>query len=275
MTWMIEVSGESDDRPRVKEKGKPIHNEDGIPQTLEPVPLNRRLRKLVFLSVFILLASTVYFFFRSYLGLEKIASAESALRELYRNKPVLFVSVAFFIYVVATGLSLPISTLLSLIYAWLMGWAAIPVLNLASTCGATLAFLSSRFVFHDWVQQRFADRLVAINRGFERDGAFYIIAIRMIAVFPYFVVNLVLGLVPVRTWTYFWATMVGMLPLNCAFVYLGMQIPTADEFVRNGASSLLSGQLLAGVALIGVLPLILRAIWRQWLTDARIGAEDP
>ena len=135
---------------------------------------------------------------------------------------------------------MPISTVLSLTYAWILGWVAIPLLNIAATCGATLALLSARYLFRDWVQEKFAKQMVPINRGFQRDGAFYVVSLRMIAIFPFFVVNLVLGLVPIRVSTYFVTTMLGMLPLNIAFVYLGMQIPSAGEFLDQGATNLLS-----------------------------------
>ena len=114
------------------------------------------------------------------------------------------------------------------------------------------------------MQEKFASKLSVINDGFERDGAFYIISMRMIALFPFFVLNLVLGLVPVRTRTFFFSTMLGMLPLNFAFVYLGMQIPSTQEFLDGGVKSLISWPIVLGIGLIGLVPLVLRLILRRW-----------
>ena len=217
-------------------------------------------RKILFVAAFASAILVFYLIYNRYLTPEKITSAEANLRLLYSNHPIQFVATAFLIYTFATGLSLPIATVLSLSYAWILGWVAVPLLSLAATCGATLAFLSARFLFRDWVQSKYADKLRVINRGFERDGAFYIISLRMVAVFPYVVANLVLGLVPIRTRTYFLATMIGMLPLNFAFVYLGMQIPSTQEFLEHGMRSLISWQVILGIGLIGLVPLGLRIL---------------
>lgn len=187
----------------------------------------------------------------------EIDNAEKVLRDGYAKRPVLYLSVAFLIYVVAVGLSLPISTLLSLSYAWLFQWTAVPLLNVAATCGATLAFLSARYLFRDWVQNRFGKHLAAINNGFKKEGAYYVVSLRMVALFPFFIVNLVLGLVPIKTRTYFFATMIGMLPLNVAFVYFGMQIPSVSQVAKNGIGSLISFPVIFGIALVGVLPTLL------------------
>lgn len=188
----------------------------------------------------------------------EIDNAETALRDGYAKRPILYLSIAFVIYVVAVGLSLPISTLLSLSYAWLFQWTAVPLLNVAATCGATIAFLSARYLFRDWVQNRFGKHLTAINNGFKKEGAYYVVSLRMVALFPFFVVNLVLGLVPIKTRTYFFATMIGMLPLNVAFVYFGMQIPSVSEVAENGIGSLISFPVIFGIALVGVLPTLLK-----------------
>lgn len=211
-------------------------------------------------------AGAVFVFYQLYhqfLTPQKITEAESNLRQWYAESPVMVMGLGFVIYTVATGLSLPIATMLSLSYAWILGWAAVPLLNLAATCGATLAFLSARYLCRDWVQDRFANNLKAINNGFEQDGAYYIVTIRMVAVFPFVVANLVLGLVPVRITTYFLATMIGMLPLNFAFVYLGKQIPSTQQFIEEGVGSLVSWQIILGIGLIGLVPLGLRILVKK------------
>ena len=255
---VTEIKGTSGSaHPDRRQPGKKQHgnNQDGKGR-------DKMLGKYFLVFGFAASVTVFFLFYNRYLTPEKITAAESLIRSAYTEQPLLFLSIAFVIYVAATGLSLPISTVLSLSYAWILGWAAVPLLNVAATCGATLAFLSARFLFRDWVQRRFEKQFHPINRGFEQDGPYYVISLRMVALFPFVVVNLVLGLVPIRTRTYFFSTMIGMLPLNFAFVYLGMQIPSAEEFLREGAGSLISWQVVLAIGLIGLVPLVLRLVSR-------------
>ncbi len=197
-----------------------------------------------------------------YLTITEMARLEDRLRQGYANEPIWCLFVAFVVYVVAIGLSLPVSTFLSLVYAWLFGWVAVPLLNLAATTGATIAFLCARYIFRDWVQNRFHHFLQPINAGFHADGFYYVISLRLIALFPFFVVNLVVGLIPIRCRTYVAATMIGMIPLNIVFVYLGMQIPSFHDISEDGIRSFLSWQILFGFGLIGLIPLAMRWVGR-------------
>jgi uncharacterized membrane protein YdjX (TVP38/TMEM64 family) len=125
------------------------------------------------------------------------------------------------------------------------------VVSFASTAGATLAFLISRFLLRDWVQGRFAENLTAVNKGMEREGAFYLFTVRLIPVFPFFVVNLVMGLTRMPVFTYFWVSQLGMLPGTVVYVNAGRELSRIDSL-----SGILSPRLLLAFALLGLLPIV-------------------
>jgi uncharacterized membrane protein YdjX (TVP38/TMEM64 family) len=129
------------------------------------------------------------------------------------------------------------------------------LVSFASTIGATLAFLSSRFVLRDWVQGKFGDRLKAIDDGIARDGAFYLFTIRLIPLFPFFVVNLVMGLTRIPARTFYWVSQIGMLPATIVFVNAGTQIGAIDS-----TAGLLSPILIGSFVLLGLFPWIARML---------------
>ncbi|MCH2099980.1 MAG: TVP38/TMEM64 family protein, partial [Pseudomonadales bacterium] len=140
-------------------------------------------------------------------------------------------SVAFFaIYVAVTGLSLPGAAVMTLAGGAIFGLAwGLALVSFASSVGATCAFLASRFLLGEWVQSKFGDRLSAINRGIEKDGAFYLFSLRLVPAFPFFVINLVMGLTRLRTLVFYVASQIGMLPGTVVFVYAGTQIATVSS----------------------------------------------
>ncbi|MEJ2529822.1 MAG: FAD-dependent oxidoreductase, partial [Gammaproteobacteria bacterium] len=162
----------------------------------------------------------------------------------------------FLVYVVVTAVSLPGAAVMTLAMGAIFGlfWGTILV-SFASTMGATLAFLIARFILHDAVQERFGDRLGALNRGVEKDGAFYLFGLRLVVVIPFFVINLVMALTPIRTWTFAWVSQVGMLLGTIVYVNAGTQLAQVDS-----ASGLLSPGLIISLALLGAFPLIARKI---------------
>ncbi|MEM9056898.1 MAG: FAD-dependent oxidoreductase, partial [Pseudomonadota bacterium] len=138
------------------------------------------------------------------------------------------------------------------------------VVSFASSIGATLAFLAARFLFRDSVQKRFKDRLGRINEGMERDGAFYLFSLRLVPLFPFFVINLVAGLTPIRTLTFYWVSQLGMLAGTLVFVNAGTQLGKIEA-----AGDILSPGLLGAFVLLGVLPLVMRA-GLGWLQSRRV-----
>jgi thioredoxin reductase len=127
------------------------------------------------------------------------------------------------------------------------------VVSFASTIGATLAFLVSRFLLRDWVQNRFRDRLMAINRGVEKEGAFYLLTLRLVPIFPFFVINLVMGLTPMRTLTFYWVSQVGMLAGTAVYINAGTRLGQIESLGR-----ILSPGLLLSFVLLGAFPLLAR-----------------
>ncbi len=154
------------------------------------------------------------------------------------------------LYISIAALSLPGAGLMTLVAGALFGLATGTVLvSFAASIGATLAFLASRFVLRDWVQSRFGNRLKVINEGVRREGAFYLFALRLVPLFPFFLINLVMGLTPIPVRTFYWVSQVGMLPGTLAFVYAGTQL---RQFR-------VTWQLLAAFVLLLVFPLLARA----------------
>jgi uncharacterized membrane protein YdjX (TVP38/TMEM64 family) len=207
------------------------------------------------LAAFLVLAVAGFFAF----GLHRSFSWESlrgnldAWKEQAGEHRALAVAVYFAVYVAVTALSLPAATPLTLAGGALFGrWLGTAVVSLASTLGATLAFWSSRYVLGDWVQRRFAGRLGPINRGIERDGAWYLLSLRLIPAVPYFLINLGMGLTPMRSGTYAAVSWLGMLPGTFLYVNVGAELATFDPW-----------KVLAALALLALVPLAVRVLVRR------------
>ncbi len=159
-------------------------------------------------------------------------------------------------YVVITALSLPIASLITLLAGGLFGvvWGTVLV-SFASTAGATLAMLAARFVLRDAVQARYGAYLKTFNQGFAAEGPFYLFAIRLAPIFPFFMVNLLMGLLPIKVRTYWWVSQLGMLPGTVVYVYAGTAL---GEVTSVG--DIVSWQLLLAFGLLAVLPLATRKI---------------
>src|SRR3954462_4580750 len=137
--------------------------------------------------------------FRGVLTLDALAASDEQFREFYRSHPVLTLAAAFLLYATITGLSIPGSVPLSLAYGWLFKfWTAAVLVSFASTTGASLAFLISRYLIGEWVQARFGERLAAFNAAMERERAFFLFTLRLIPAVPFFVINTVMGLTRIR-----------------------------------------------------------------------------
>jgi uncharacterized membrane protein YdjX (TVP38/TMEM64 family) len=197
--------------------------------------------RLIFLLLLgLLIAGFFALGLQRYLTLEYLKAQQAAIADLYQAHPLTVVAAYFGVYVVVTALSLPGAALLTL-----LGGAVF------SSIGATLAFLSSRFLFRDAVQRKFGDKLSALNAGVEREGAFYLFTLRLVPLFPFFVINLAMALTPIRTRTFYWVSQVGMLLGTIAYVNAGAQLAQIES-----ARGILSPTLLISFALLGVLPLL-------------------
>jgi uncharacterized membrane protein YdjX (TVP38/TMEM64 family) len=193
--------------------------------------------------------------------LDALAARETQLRALCDEYPGLALAAAFAIYVGVTGLSLPGAAAMSVLYGWLFGfWRALVLVSFASTAGATIAFLLSRYLFGQAIQSRYGERLAAFNAAIDREGAYYLFTLRLIPQIPFFVVNVVMGLTRIRAWTFWWVSQVGMLPGTCVFVLAGASAPKVDTVAEQGLSSILNWKLIGALILLGIAPLALKKL---------------
>jgi uncharacterized membrane protein YdjX (TVP38/TMEM64 family) len=184
-----------------------------------------------------------------------------SLRNWVDEHFLLALCVFFVLYVLVTGLSVPVANVLSIAAGALFGrWLGLVLISFASTAGATLAFLGSRYLFRDAVQRRFGPRLEAINRNVEAEGAYYLLSLRLLFVVPFWLVNLAMGLTRMRVWTFWWVSQVGMLPGTFLYVNAG------DELGRiTSPKDIVSLPVLISFAVLGLVPLAVRraAQWRK------------
>lgn len=208
------------------------------------------MNKNKWLLALILLAAVIAFFalgLQRYFSLDYFQSQRATIETAVAAQPLRAALLFFAAYVAVTGLSLPGAAIMTLVAGAVFGllWGTV-IVSFASTLGATLAFLASRYLLRDWVQQKFGDRLRAVNDGVAREGGFYLFALRLVPVFPFFAVNLLMGLTPMRTWTYLWVSQLGMFAGTLVYVYAGTQL---GEFR-------VSGGLIGAFVLLGIFPLI-------------------
>ncbi|QKQ27800.1 TVP38/TMEM64 family protein [Candidatus Reidiella endopervernicosa] len=174
---------------------------------------NNLMRLLLLVAIALMIGVFFTFDLGRFLTLEYLQSQRGELLERYHENPFTFIAIYMAIYIAATALSLPGATIMTLAGAAVFGLAVgTVVVSFASTIGATLAFLVARFLLRDAVQSRFADKLGPINAGVEKDGVLYLFTLRLIPIFPFFMINLLMGLTPIKTWKYFLVSQVGMLP---------------------------------------------------------------
>jgi pyruvate/2-oxoglutarate dehydrogenase complex dihydrolipoamide dehydrogenase (E3) component/uncharacterized membrane protein YdjX (TVP38/TMEM64 family) len=228
------------------------------------------------LVIVIVIAITAFFIFDlgRFFTLEFFKSQQAAIDAYFTANPLQTAAIFFVIYVAVTGLSLPGAALMTLIAGAIFGllWGTV-IVSFASSMGATLAFLASRFLFRDAIQSRFGDSLKAINAGVHKDGAFYLFTLRLVPAFPFFVINLVMGLTPIRTWAFYWVSQVGMLAGTIVYVNAGTQIARIESL-----RGILSPELIISFTLLGVFPLIAkgtvnaikaRKVYAKWRRPAR------
>jgi pyruvate/2-oxoglutarate dehydrogenase complex dihydrolipoamide dehydrogenase (E3) component/uncharacterized membrane protein YdjX (TVP38/TMEM64 family) len=208
------------------------------------------VKKLAILAALAAIIAAYFAFdLGQYLTLEGIKTGVAQWEAFYAANPVAVLAGFFAIYVGVTAASLPGAALMTLAAGALFGVVTGTVLvSFASTLGATLAFLSSRYVLRDSIEARFGERLKAINAGVERDGAFYLFTLRMIPAFPFFVVNLVMGLTRIRVWTYVWVSQLGMLLGTIVYVNAGTQLARIDSLKGIASPGVLGSFVLLGIA---------------------------
>lgn len=213
-------------------------------------------RKLVISVIVVLVAAFFFFDLGRFFSLEYIKSEQAALADLYASKPVMVIAGFFLIYVLVTALSLPGAAILTLAGGAQFGLIlGVIIVSFASTIGATLAFLVSRYLLRDTIESRFGDKLRTFNDNIDKDGAFYLFTVRLVPIFPFFLVNLVMGLTRLKTGVFYIVSQIGMLAGTIVYVNAGTQLAKIDSL-----SGILSPGLIFSFALLGIFPLIAKKI---------------
>ncbi|MGH8614634.1 MAG: FAD-dependent oxidoreductase [Gammaproteobacteria bacterium] len=208
------------------------------------------------LGVTLLLVGFFTFDLGQYLSLDFFKAQQARIDAYYQAQPLRLSLIYFALYVAVTGLSLPGAAIMTLVAGAIFDlfWGTV-IVSFASSLGATLAFLASRFLLRDAVQNRFGDKLKAINVGMEKDGALYLFILRLVPAFPFFVINLAMGLTPIKATTFYWVSQLGMLAGTLVYVNAGTQIANIDS-----AAGILSPGLIASFVLLGLFPLLAKKL---------------
>lgn len=215
-------------------------------------------RQRLLIAALLIIAIGVFFFSgaHQWFTLETLKAYQSDFQAAFDQNPWKVAGIFFAVYVAMAALSLPGASLLTLLGGALfgLGWGLL-IISFASALGATLAFLLSRFLFRHPIEKRFPRQFEAVNRGVERDGAFYLFMLRLVPVFPFFIINLVMGLTQIKTVTFYWVSQLAMLPGTAVFVNAGGQLGELESL-----GGIVSPTLLASFALLAVFPWIARRI---------------
>jgi len=234
-----------------------------------------RARKIALIALAVALISV---FFALDLGrffaLDYFKSQQAWIDLYYRDSPLLVVIAFFALYVLVAAASLPAAGILTLVAGAIFGLAVgTLIVSFASSIGATLAFLASRFLFRDSIQRRFGDRLSAVDSGVKKEGGFYLFTLRMVPAFPFFVINLLMGLTSMKARTFYWVSQAGMLAGTVVYVNAGSQIAQISS-----PGGILSAKLIGSFALLGVFPLLAkkivdaakaRKVYARWVKPAK------
>lgn len=214
--------------------------------------------KKIFLLLIAAAAVGLFFHFdlHQLLTLDGLKGSMDQFNQYKEQSPLLVIGGFFLLYVVVTALSLPGAAILTLAAGALFGLVeGLLVASFASTIGATLAFLVSRYLLRDTIKQRFPERLAAIDAGVEKEGGFYLFTLRLVPVFPFFLINLLMGVTSIKSWTYYWVSQAGMLAGTFVFVNAGTQLAQIESL-----SGILSFNLILSFALLGIFPFIAKGI---------------
>lgn len=220
--------------------------------------MGKRIWKRLAVVALVLAAALVFWLLdlHQYFSLSYIKASQVRFQAYYAQHPALMLGGYFLVYVLVTAFSLPGAAVMTLLGGALFGfWWTLLVVSFASSIGATLACFFARFVLGHWVQARFGDKLGAINRGVEQEGAFYLFTLRLVPIFPFFVINLLMGLTKMPLWTYYWVSQIGMLPGTAVYVNAGRELGQI-----NALSGILSPGLIISFVILGLFPLAMKKL---------------
>ena len=216
-----------------------------------------KLKKILILIVIVgLIVAVKVLNLDQYLTLSYLKGSLDKFKTLYENHRVMVIAGYFVVYVLTTSLSLPGASPLGIAGGALFGfWTATIVVSFASTIGATLSCSISRFLLRDWIHKKFGDKIAKVNEGIEKEGAFYLFSLRLIPVFPFWMINLVMGLTKMPLPKFYWVSQIGMLPGTMVFVNAGKELGKIDSL-----KGILSPGLIISFALIGIFPIVIKKL---------------
>ncbi|MEZ5537408.1 MAG: dihydrolipoyl dehydrogenase [Thiolinea sp.] len=217
-------------------------------------------KKIPIIAVLIAAFAAFFIFdLQQYLSLDYIKAQQGAFAAYYAENTFSTLLIFFIIYVAVTALSLPGAAIMTLLGGALFGLlTGVVVISFASTIGATLAFLVSRYLLRDTISARYPDKLKAINAGIEKEGALYLFALRLVPLFPFFLINLLMGITSFRTSTFYWVSQLGMLAGTIVYVYAGTQLAQLDSL-----SGILSPGLIFAFVLLGIFPMLAKKVMNR------------
>ena len=219
-------------------------------------------RIAIVLGVLVLIVGFKLLGLERYFSLTYIKTSQESFATLYSSHQAMVIGSYMLIYIVVTALSLPGAVVLTLAGGALFGFVVgTVVVSFASTIGATLACFVSRFLLREWVQKKFGDRLVSVNRGIQNEGAFYLFTMRLIPVFPFFVINLVMGLTKMSLVTFYWVSQLGMFPGTMVYINAGRELGKIDSL-----SGILSPGLIISFAILGLFPITVKKLMGWYRT---------
>ncbi len=211
---------------------------------------------LIVVAILAFVAAFKFLGLGQYLTLDYIKQSQDRFAELYAAQPMLVISSYMLIYVLVTALSLPGAVIMTLAGGGLFGLVTgTIVISFASTIGATLACFVSRFLLREWVQKKFGEKLGPINNGIEKEGGFYLFTMRLVPAFPFFLINLAMGVTKLPFVQYYWVSQLGMLPGTIVYVNAGKELAKIDSL-----SGILSPSLLVSFAILGLFPITVKKI---------------
>lgn len=219
--------------------------------------MSPRLKKIfLFVVLACLLAAFFLLDLNRYFTLGYIKQSRDGFAAFYAQNRILTIAIYMLLYIAITALSLPGATVMTLVGGALFGFVTgLIAVSFASSIGATLACLVSRYLLRNWVEEKFGDKLNAINEGLKKEGAFYLFTLRLIPVFPFFAINLLMGLTRMKILTFYWVSQVGMLAGTAVYVNAGKELGKIDSL-----SGILSPTLIVSFILLGLFPLVVKKI---------------
>ena len=233
-------------------------------ETSASAPPAKSFKKLIVFALFTAVLGYVVLQHGDKLNQKFLSEQQVELEHLRASNPVAVYGGAFLLYVVVAALALPLAGPLTLSYGYFFPLPqALLLVSFASTTGATLSFLLSRYLLRDTLPARFAERLAGFNQALAREGAFYLFSLRLLPVMPFWMLNLAMGLTPIRTRTFYWVSQLGMLPATVIYLYAGSQLPDLKSLGELNASAILTPQLLIAFVLLAAFPFLARAVMNR------------